>query len=112
MFASTCFYLYMNKYQCGQVRAGDQVKGVNVYIHCMIKQLYGQLWRKHLSLYVKTIIQSIMEVIILLIDVTFGLLFDDFSIHAYSFISKQSFIILVQKSSLFYHTHVHKTNTL
>jgi len=31
----------MNKYKCGQVRAGDQVKGgVNVYIHCMLKQFY------------------------------------------------------------------------
>jgi len=28
--------------------------------------------------------------IILFIDVTFGLLFDDFSIHVHSFISKQS----------------------
>jgi len=50
--------------------------------------------------------------IILFINVTFGLLFDDFSIHAHSFISK-SFIILVQKSLLIYHTHVHvhKTNS-
>jgi len=52
-----------------------------------------------------------MEVIfiILFIDITFALLFDDFSIHIHSFISKQSFIILVQKSLLFYHTHVYKT---
>jgi len=26
------FILIMNHYQCGQVRAGDQVKWVNVYI--------------------------------------------------------------------------------
>jgi len=54
-----------------------------------------------------------MEVtfIVLFIDVTFGLLFDDFLIHPHSFISKQSFIILVQKNLLFYHTHVHKTNS-
>jgi len=39
------FIFYMNTYQCGQVRAGDQVKGVNVYTHCMLKQFYSQSWR-------------------------------------------------------------------
>jgi len=27
----------MNKYQCGQVRTGDQVKGVKVCVYCMLK---------------------------------------------------------------------------
>jgi len=31
-FACICFYFYINQCQCGQVRAGDQVKGVDVYI--------------------------------------------------------------------------------
>jgi len=60
-----------------------------------------------MSTYVKTILsQSIIEVtfIISFIGGTF-LLFDDMEIHAHSFISKQSFITIVQKCLLFYHTH-------
>jgi len=69
-YTCTCFYFEINQYQCGQVRAGDQVK-------------VGLM-----SSYVKTIVsQSFVEVmfIISFIGGTI-LLFYDFSIHAHGFI--------------------------
>jgi len=41
MFASACFYFRMNKYQCGQVWAGDQAgiylrKGCQIGTQCVL----------------------------------------------------------------------------